>query len=170
MKVFHTENGKEVVYVQRQDIVYLSSETDIPIPGSIFEKVFSLTGVTIIDDSNRFGFVRFDKEHEVKFFKALEFIIDFDKYKDLSDEQLEEETRKLVDQINEIAKKWNSMTKEERRQNVFLSFDYGNLRYMLQFLSEIYAIKHRKRKMPFPNFVKLPAKPKKNPFFRRKKK
>ena len=38
MKVFHTENGKEIVYVQMQDIMYLSNETDIPIPATIFTK------------------------------------------------------------------------------------------------------------------------------------
>ena len=69
MKIFHTENGKEVVYVQMQDIMYLSNETDIPIPVTIFTKVFA--GVTIVDDSNRFKFVKFDDEHEVEFFKNL---------------------------------------------------------------------------------------------------
>ena len=93
MKVFHAENGKEVVYVQMQDIMYLSNETDIPIPATIFTKVFA--GVTIVDDSNRFEFVRFDEEHEVKFFKGLKFIIDFDQYKEYSDEQLEEEVKRL---------------------------------------------------------------------------
>lgn len=79
MKVFHTENGKEAVYVQMQDIMYLSNETDMPIPASIFTKIF--TGVTIVTDTNRFEFVKFDDEHEVKFFKDIEFIIDFDQYK-----------------------------------------------------------------------------------------
>ena len=40
---------------------------------------------------------------------------------------------------------------------------------MINFLSEIYAIKHGKRTMPFPDFVKMPEKPKKKPFFKRKK-
>ena len=73
MKVFHTENGKEAVYVQMQDIMYLSNETDTPIPATIFTKVF--TGVTIVNDSNRFEFVRFDEEHEVKFFRDLVSIL-----------------------------------------------------------------------------------------------
>ena len=167
MKVFHTENGKEVVYVQMQDIMYLSNETDTPIPATIFTKVF--TGVTIVDDSNRFEFVRFDKEHEVEFFKDLKFIIDFDQYKEYSDEQLEEEAKRLATQANEVAEKWNGMTAEERKQNVFLYDDHRNLGYMINFLSEIYAVKHRKRTMPFPDFVKLPEKPKKWPFFRKNK-
>ena len=79
MKLFHTEKGKESVYVQMQDIMYLSNETDIPIPATIFEKVF--TGVTVVNDNNRFEFIKFDKEHEIKFFKELEFIINYEQYK-----------------------------------------------------------------------------------------
>lgn len=167
MKLFHAENGKEAVYVQMQDIMYLSNETDMPIPASIFTKVF--TGVTIVNDSNRFEFVKFDDEHEVKFFRELEFIIDFDQYKDFTDEQLEEEAQKLGTRANEIAEKWNNMTPEEREKNGTLYEEHRNLGYMINFLSEIYAVKHGKRVMPFPDFVKKPEKPKKKPFFKRKK-
>ena len=73
--------------------MYLSNETDMPIPATIFTKVF--TGVVIVNDLNRFNFVRFDNEHEVKFFKEIDFIIDFDKYKEFTDEQLEEEIRRM---------------------------------------------------------------------------
>ena len=74
MKIFHTENGKEAVYVQMQDFMELNLR-DIPIPSFIYE-VFK--GVIIVDDSNRFDFVRFDDDQEVKFFKGIDFIIDYD--------------------------------------------------------------------------------------------
>ena len=166
MKLFHTENGKESVYVQMQDIMHLNN-TDMPIPASIYTKVF--TGIVIVDDSNRFDFVRFDEEHEVKFFRELDFVIDYDQYKDLTDEQLEEEGQKLATKANEIAERWNAMTPEERQKNSNLLQEHENLGYMLNFLSEVYAVKHGKRSMPFPDFVKLPEKPKKKPFFKRKK-
>lgn len=165
MKLFHTENGKEVVYVQMQDIMHLN-QSDLPIPASIYTKVF--TGVTIVNDSNRFDFVRFDEEHEVRFFRDLEFVIDYDKYKGLTDEQLEEEGQKLAVKANEIAEKWNNMSEEERKQNSNLLQEHENLGYMLNFLSEIYAVKHRKRKMPFPEFVQVP-KAKRKPFFKKNK-
>ncbi len=165
MKLFHTENGKEVVYVQMQDIMHLN-QSDLPIPASIYTKVF--TGVTIVDDSNRFDFVRFDEEYEVSFFRDLEFVIDYDKYKDLTDEQLEDEGKKLAVKANEIAEKWNNMSEEERKQNTNLLQEHENLGYMLDFLSEIYAIKHRKKKMPFPEFVHVP-KAKRKPFFKKDK-
>lgn len=165
MKLFHAEDCKEVVYVQMQDIMHLN-QSDLPIPASIYTKVF--TGVTIVNDSNRFDFVRFDEEHEVRFFRDLEFVIDFDKYKDLTDEQLEEEGQKLAIKANEIAEKWNNMSEEERKQNRNLLQEHENLGYMMSFLSEIYAVKHRKRKMPFPKFVQVP-KAKRKPFFKKNK-
>ena len=151
MKLFHTENGRETVYVQMQDIMQLN-QSDISIPASIYIKVF--TGITIVDDSNRFDFVEFNEEHEVKFFKELEFILDYDQYKGLTDEQLEEEGQKIADRANKIAEKWNSMFPEEREKNSNLVQEYENIEYMLNFLSEIYAVKHGKRSMPFPDFVK----------------
>ena len=158
MKLFHTENGKETVYVQMQDIMQLN-QSDMPIPESIYTKVF--TGITIVNDSNRFDFVSFDEAHEVKFFRELEFIIDYDQYKELTDEQLGEKGQKLVMKANEIAEKWNSMSSDEREQNSNLFQEHENIEYMLNFLSEIYAIKHGKRSMPFPDFVKLPERSKK---------
>ena len=152
MKIFHTEKGKEVVYVQMQDIIYISNEIDISIPASVFTKVF--TGVTIVNDSNRFDFVRFDKKHEVKYFKDLDFILDYDKYKDLSDENFEKEGQKLVDRANEIAKKWNSMNEKEREKNYSILEEHKKISYMLKFMVEIDAVRHGKRSMPFPKFVK----------------
>lgn len=158
MKLFHTENGKETVYVQMQDIMQLN-QSDMPIPESIYTKVF--TGITIVNDSNRSDFVSFDEAHEVKFFRELEFVIDYDQYKELTDEQLGEKGQKLVMKANEIAEKWNSMSSDEREQNSNLFQEHENIEYMLNFLSEIYAIKHGKRSMPFPDFVKLPERSKK---------
>jgi len=50
----------EAVYVQKNDIGFLN-QTDLPIPASIFMKVFG-NGVTIIDNSNRFEFVKFEEK------------------------------------------------------------------------------------------------------------
>lgn len=151
MKLFHTENGKEVVYVQMQDLAYLIHETDLSVPASIFMKVFSKPVITT--DENRFNFVKFDEEHEIKFFKNLNFIIDYMQYKDLTDEQLEKEWSKIVGELNGIAKNRNRMSTKEREKNVALYEKHHNLEYMLKFIKEIYDVKHHTRTMPFPDFV-----------------
>ena len=153
MKLFHKENGQETVYVQMQDNLYLVHESNVSVPASIFEKVFSV-GAVFVTDANRFDFIRFEEEHEVDFFKKLEFVIDYDQYKDFSEEQLIAEVKKLEDKANEIAEKWNDMTSEERRENSELYEEHQNLDYMCRFLCEIYFVKHGKRSMPFPDFVK----------------
>ena len=167
MKLFHTENGKETVYVQMQDIMYLLNETDMPIPATILKNFF--IGVTIVTDKNRFDFVRFEDEHEVEFFKKIEFIIDFDQYKGLTEKQIESEAQKLIIKANKIAEKWNHMTLEEKNKNRALYEEHCNISYMVKFLSEIYNVKQGKKDMPFPKFVELPKKTKKKLFFRRKK-
>ena len=158
MKLFHMERGKEVAYVQMQDIMYLTHETDMPIPASIFTKVFR--GVTIVNDSNRFDFIKFSTEEDVNFFRGLDFIIDYNQYKDLSDEQLEEKGEHLAKRANEIAEKWSSMTTEERKENSPLLDEHRNTQYMLKFIAEVYAVKHGKRSMPFPKFVESSKKKK----------
>lgn len=155
MKLFHKENEKEVVYVQLQDIVELTNR-ELCIPVSIYDKVFK--GFLIVDDSNRFNFFRFDEDYEVNFFKEMDFIIDYDEYKDLNDEQLEEAWKKFAFKADEIAKTWNSMSEEEQEKNEDLERKHEDLEYIMCFISEIYAIKHNRRTMPFPDFVKLPKK------------
>ena len=163
MKLFHEENGREVVYVQMQDLAYLN-EKDISIPASIYMKVFS-NPITIINNQNRFDFVKFEEKEEVQFFKELEFIIDFDKYKNLTDEEIEAQGDKLATRALEIEEKWNEMTKKEQEKN---SDEYQDIKYILAYFSEIHAIKHGKNTMPFPEFVSQPT-PKKKSFIERLK-
>ncbi len=155
MKLFHTERGKEVVYVQLHDIMYLFHETDIPLPASIFTEIF-VDKPFVVCDSNRFDFLRFKNEKEVQFFKELDFIIDFDQYKNLTDKEFDQKAIEIATKANEIAEKWNSMSKEERGENQALYDDHRNLEYMLNFITEVYAVIHRKRAMCFPKFVKVP--------------
>ena len=157
MKIFHNEKGKDVVYVQMNDILYLIHETDIPVSGSIFTKAFpDFTGMNIVTDKNRFDFVRFEDSSDVKFFKKLDFILDFDQYKNLTDAQLEKEIRNLEARAEEIAKKWNKMTKKQRRNKKSLYEEHRNINYIICFLLEVYDVVHGRKTMPFPKFVKIP--------------
>lgn len=152
MKLFHNENGRDVVYVQIHDIFFISNETDITIPESIITKVFS--NVTIVDCSNRFDFVRFDEDSEVAFFKKLDFIIDYDDYKDLTDKQLNEKYQKAVEMHNSIATKFNSMPLDLRDHNMDLRDKHAQLKHMFISISDLYELKHGNISMPFPEFVK----------------
>ena len=104
MKLFHTENGKEVVYVQLQDIMELGHR-DMPIPAIIFTKIFASRDRLLVDNTNRFNWVEFKEDNVIKFFREVDFIIDYGEYRDLTDEQLEKEAKKIVLKANEIAER-----------------------------------------------------------------
>ena len=100
------------VYVQKDDITYLD-QTDLPIPESIFMKVFG-NGIVIIDDSNRYEFVKFDAPEEIEFFKGLSWMINYNEVKDLSKEEIIALAQSIVQEKNEIATKFNSMSEKEK--------------------------------------------------------
>lgn len=92
------------VYVQKNDIAFLN-QTDLDIPASIYLKAFGNSPTTIIDDSNRFDFLKFDDEREIEYFRNLEWIIDYNEVKDLDEEQLMEIGQSIAQTKNGIAKK-----------------------------------------------------------------
>lgn len=61
---------EEAVYIQKNDIEHLYL-VELPIPSSIFIKVFG-NGVITINDDNRYDFIRFSGEKEIEFFKSLD--------------------------------------------------------------------------------------------------
>jgi hypothetical protein len=116
MKIFNKENGKEKVYVQMQDIMTVVHEDiNCGIPASIFEKVFG--DVLIVDDSNRWEFLEFDKPEEVEFFRGLDWIPDYKEFRNKSREEMVAISEELNETFNADANKWNNMTSEERKAN-----------------------------------------------------
>ena len=153
MKIFHKENNRTVVYVQMQDLMFIVHDLDdIAIPASIHIKICP-KGVTMVDDSNRFDFVKFDKEPEVAFFKTLNFIIDYNDYKDLTDEQFQERFKSVVGEYNSLAKKWNKMPETEREKNINLLVSIQKLEHTIKFIHELYDLKHGNSSMTLPDFI-----------------
>ena len=125
-------------YVQKNDIAYLNS-SDLPIPASIFMKVFG-NGVTIINDSNRYDFVKFDEESEIEYFKDLDWMIDYNEVKDLSEDEIIKLAESIGEEQDKIATTFNSMTEEERKNHAdmvtkcdLLEFKFYSLRDVLWF-------------------------------------
>ena len=125
-------------YVQKNDISYLNS-SDLPIPASIFMKVFG-NGVTIINDSNRYDFVKFDEESEIEYFKDLDWMIDYNQVKDLSEDEMIKLAESIGEERDGIANSFNSMSEEERKKHTdmvtkcdLLEFKFYSLRDVLWF-------------------------------------
>ena len=105
----------EFAYVQKNDIAFLNS-TDQAIPLSIYSKVFG-DGYTIIDDSNRYDFVKYEKEKDIEFFNNMEWILDYNEVKDLDEKEIFQLGSALSKKVNEIANYYNSIVSGNTKKN-----------------------------------------------------
>ena len=145
MKII-TENA---VYVQKNDIAYLH-HTDLPIPASIFMKVFG-NGIVIINDDNRYEFEKFEDPSEIEFFNGLDWIIDYNSVKDLSDDEIIEMGQRIAKAKNQIAEQFNSMSKDERKKNLGMVTQCELLDFKMYSLRDILWFKQGHLKMTLPD-------------------
>lgn len=139
----------DAVYVQKNDLGFLS-QSDVLIPASIFLEVFG-KGVTIIDNNNRFDFVKFEDEVEIAFFKNLDWILDYDLVKDLSDSQIIKMYDAVLKEKREIAAKYNAMNKVERRKNQCMVSRCEKLDFKLSSLRDALWFKQGHIQFDLPN-------------------
>ena len=142
------------VYVQKNDIAYLN-QTDLPIPASIFMKVFG-NRIVIIDDSNRYEFVKFNAPEEIEFFKGLSWMINYNEVKDLSEEETIALGQNIAQEKNEIATKFNSMSEKERKENMQMVQQCELLDFKMYSLRDILWFKQGHIKMDLPEGIEYP--------------
>lgn len=151
MKIFHKEeNGKEVVFVQEEDILFFIIENR-EMPLCILE-VFYKDGIKPVDAVLR-RFVKIDSEEAVKFFKEKDYIIDYNQYKDFTVRQLERKIKRVGKEIIKIEQKIEKSTDDDIRQiaqKVEAYCDKEYLRYELFLLKDL---KEGKTKINFPNLA-----------------
>lgn len=141
----------EAIYVQKNDIGFLN-QTDLEIPASIFLKVFG-NGITIIDNSNRFEFVKFEEEREIEFFKNLDWIVDYDLVKDLDESQIIELGQEVAQQKNKIAMQYNAMSNNERRENEHMVFECERLDFKMYSLRDALWFKQGHLQFDLPDGI-----------------
>lgn len=142
----------EAIYVQKNDIGYLN-QTDLPIPASIYLKVFGNEVFSIIDNSNRFEFVKFEEKSEIEFWINLDWIIDYDSVKDLDESQIIELGKTVAQQKNDIAKRYNAMSDDERRKNKHMIIEYKCLDFKMDSLRDILRYKQGRIKFYLPDEI-----------------
>lgn len=139
------------VYVQMNDIMFLN-QTDLSIPVSIFLKVFN-DDVVIINDRNRYDFVKFDDALEIEFFRNLDFIVDYNSVKDLSEEEIIDMGQKVANKKNSIAKTYNAMTNSIREENMHLVYECERLDYKMYSLRDILWFRQGRLKFNLPSEI-----------------
>lgn len=147
MKIFNIENGIKKIYVQMNDIIMLF-HFNKQIPASILEKVF--TGTIIVDDSNKMKFIEFTQPNEIRFFKSLDWIIDYKKTINLSEEEIKIKKQEISNEINKIANKFNSMSDKNKKNNQSLVQKHNLLSYKMKYLTEILYIKQGRHQIELP--------------------
>lgn len=142
MKIFNEEKSKRVVYVQRNDLAILDSSS-LTIPGSCL-----ITG--LVDDSNRFNFVRFEDPRIVEFFEGIDWIVDYKSLKGRDDEEFADAYNEVVSEMNNIADAYNGLLEFERKDHQDMLERYELLEYKKNSICSIYDALNGKIDMPFP--------------------
>jgi len=143
MKLFRNNR----VYVQMNDVMFAMSHSD-SVPGVVVNQIFK--GIVIVTNDNKMDFVNFDDKTAINYFKSLDFIVNYDDYKDLSIEELDAKAEELIEKIGVVADKYNGLSEEKRAKHHDLVDEYEKLEYVINCLGEIKGIKLGTNHMDIP--------------------
>lgn len=122
-------------FVQFQDLGFLQS-TDLAIPASIFLKVFGKE-ITIIDDRTRYNFVRFTEAEDIEYFKQLDWMVDYNETKDLSEEELISLIEKTLDEMDSISNAYGLIPTNQAKKRRELAKTFSLLEFKFYSLRDI---------------------------------
>lgn len=122
-------------FVQFNDLEFLQS-TDLAIPASIFLKVFG-NEITIIDDRNRYNFVRFTEAEDIEYFKQLDWMVDYNETKDMSEEELISLIEKTLGEMDSIANEHDSIPASQAKKRCELAKTFSLLEFKVYSLRDI---------------------------------
>ena len=127
------------IYIQKCDIAYLSTT-------SYSNQVSALTKLTgpgcmTINDKNKYEFIEYDSNDAIEFFKDLSIILDFNELNELSEEELFEIYDDFASKKNNIAKEFNSMTRESKLENKCLVEDSKKLDFLITTIKDLILYK-----------------------------
>ncbi len=105
---------KDSVYVQKKDLMFIYIR-DLPITETVALKICSNPN---INENNQFEFVKFEDKETIKYFKNLDWIIDYEKVKNYSEDELIDICKKTVLESNKIADKFNKMNNALKEKNL----------------------------------------------------
>ena len=136
-------------YVQLNDLAVLMNFNEgKAIPGSIVIDV--LSEIFICTDENRYQFKEFNTPEQVKFFKELDYSVNYLDYKDMSEEEIIQCGETIANEMNELAEKVNSLVRSGKTAPRELYNNYEQLEFKLLSIRDILWFKqgHLKIKLP----------------------
>lgn len=149
MKIF--ANNK--AYVQNNDLAYLMRGAEgISIPASIFNKVFGK--VFIVTDENRYDFVEFTEPAEIEFFKECDWMVDYNAFDNMTEEEIIQIGCKINEERNKIAQAFNELKqKEKEKQYHKVSTQIELLEFKMMSVRDVLWHKQGHLKFPLPKGI-----------------
>ena len=142
------------IYVQKNDILYVIRHLEKkPIPNSVFDRVFSGDTPFVCADHNRYEFVEFDDKEAIEFFKNLDYSVDYLALKSMSETELCKLGQEIADKKDELVKKYNAMTKEEKSANDEILEQCSMLTFKMLSIRDVVWIKKGQLKIKFPKGI-----------------
>lgn len=144
----------KAVYIQKKDIVRLS-ESYLDIPESVFLQIYA-TGVIIADDNDKYEFIKIEGDKEIEFFKNIDWMIDYNDVKDLSENDIIELSKKIDKEKNKMEKEFNSMPEEEKINHITMFEHQCDLmEYKIYSLRDILCFKQGHLDIKLPSEICL---------------
>ena len=146
MKIF--VNNK--VYVQKNDLAYFLRGTEgISIPSSIIDKIFGQ--VFIVTDENRYEFVEFTSPKEIKFFEKCDWIVDYNLFDSMTEEEIVEYGCQINTERNKVANSFNELSEgEKEKQYIQVSTKIELLEFKMWAVRDILWHKQGRLKFSLP--------------------
>lgn len=146
------------VYVQKKDILYLL-KNNLPLPKQLFKNEKS---IFIIDDANKYDFVKFENPNIINFFRNLDWIIDYNSVKDLSYFKILELGENINQKRNQLTMQFNSLSKEDRKSHLDIMDECKLLDFKIEGLRDFLWFKQGYLQMNLPENNDYSQKPKKS--------
>lgn len=110
----------------------------------------------IVDNRNRHNFIKFDGEHEVEYFESANWIIDYEKLKNLSEDELVVLGEAARDKQKEVSEQYNALPVEERDNHKDLYNQFFTLYYEMYGLKDLIDLKRGDINFELPEGVEYP--------------
>ena len=147
---------EDKVYVQLNDIMYLIHNLDgVAIPAGLLEIVFKNGEPFCCTDDNRYDFIEFRDKQSIEFFKGFDYSVDYLFFKDMSVEEVIDIGKSLSDERNNLAKKFNEMSNEDKEKNISIISECELLDFKLESLRDIVWMKKGYLKIKLPKIDQI---------------
>lgn len=138
----------KVAYIQKNDLNFLHL-SEVTKTASIYLSVFDW-GKTRITDANRNEFYKFEKSEDIEYFKSLDWMVDYDEIKDLSDEELVNMGRAISIEKNKMGVEFNEMSIKERMNDSDIALRHKVLDFKMKSLIDVILYKRGELTFEFP--------------------